>query len=276
MKKIHNNSAYRNLTIDCEKCSGLCCVSLYFAKTEGFPENKVAGMPCKNLMSDFRCNIHSNLVGCNLKGCLAYDCFGAGQKVTQMIYGGGNWKTSPELAKEMFDVFLIVVQLQQMLGYLVEAATIIPAETLKGDIDALILENEQMTQLCPREILALDVEQYRSGVNQVLKKVSKLVAEVASGSSNNKKTIDYIGKNFKKANLAGKDLSMALLIAANLEGCNLYGTNFLGADLRDANIKNTDLSDSVFLTQMQVNAAIGNAKTKLPEGLTYPTTWQKM
>ena len=82
-----------------------------------------------------------------------------------------------------------------------------------------------------------------------------------------------MGKNFKRANLDGKDFSMSFLIMANLEGCSLKGTNFLGADLRDTNIQNTDLSESIFLTQMQVNAARGNKATQLPKHLTKPTTW---
>jgi uncharacterized protein YjbI with pentapeptide repeats len=59
-----------------------------------------------------------------------------------------------------------------------------------------------------------------------------------------------------------------------MEGCSLKGTNFLGADMRDAVIGNTDLSESLFLTQMQVNSARGNSGTLLPEKLTRPTFWQ--
>ncbi|MGL6219101.1 MAG: pentapeptide repeat-containing protein, partial [Lacrimispora sphenoides] len=60
-----------------------------------------------------------------------------------------------------------------------------------------------------------------------------------------------------------------------LSGCSLWKTNFLGADLRDANIKNADLSNSIFLTQMQINSAIGNSNTKIPINLTRPATWEK-
>lgn len=275
MEKIHQKNTYKDLLIDCKKCSGLCCVSLYFAKSEGFPTDKAAGTPCRNLMPDFRCTIHGTLIESNLKGCLAYDCLGAGQKVTQRIYDGKDWKTSPEIATEMFQVFLSILQLHQMLWYLVEASTIILAKELKADIDALIFENEQMTQLRPEEILNIDSDNYRGRVNEILKKTGKLVADAMHTTSESKRVMNFIGKNFKKANLRGKDLSMTLLIAANLEGCNLYGTNFLGADLRDANIKNTDLSESVFLTQGQINSAKGNHKTKLPTRLVYPTTWQK-
>ncbi|WP_312643840.1 pentapeptide repeat-containing protein [Hydrogenoanaerobacterium sp.] len=249
---------------------------MYYAKAEGFPADKAAGKPCKSLMPDFRCSIHPKLMACKLKGCMAYDCFGAGQKVAQAIYSGANWMTTPEIADQMFKVFLQVWQLHQMLWYLVEASTLIPAEKLKNEIDALILENEQMTRLNPDEILALDIQDYRSRVNTILKKAGELVRTAINSTADNRISGDYIGKNFKHANFNGKDFSMTLLIAVNLEGCSLHGTNFLGADMRDTNIKNTDLSESVFLTQGQVNAAKGNRNTKLPETLAYPISWQRL
>lgn len=263
----------KKLLIDCTHCSGLCCVALYFAKSEGFPTDKPSGTPCKNLMSDFRCSIHSKLISTKMKGCLAYDCFGAGQKVTQEIYHGTDWRSTPEIANQIFEVFLIVFQLHQMLWYLLEASTIISTKELKIDIDALILENEQITNRSPEEILAFNLDHYKLKVNNILKKISKLIA---TESTENKRSYDFIGHNFKKENLNNKDFSMALLIAANLEGCSLRGTNFLGSDLRDTNIKNTDLSESIFLTQMQINSAIGNHNTKLPGLLVYPIAWQKI
>lgn len=57
----YNEELLKNLKIDCEKCFGLCCVALYFSKCEGFPVDKVAGEPCLNLQSDFRCKIHQEL-----------------------------------------------------------------------------------------------------------------------------------------------------------------------------------------------------------------------
>ncbi|MGL4798229.1 MAG: pentapeptide repeat-containing protein, partial [Cellulosilyticaceae bacterium] len=63
------------------------------------------------------------------------------------------------------------------------------------------------------------------------------------------------------------------MIAANLEKCCLKRANFLGADMRDTNMKDTDLSESLFLTQMQINSAKGNAETKLPSYLSRPSTW---
>ncbi|MEG1500674.1 MAG: pentapeptide repeat-containing protein [Clostridiales bacterium] len=258
------------LKIDCAKCSGLCCVALYCMKTDGFPEDKEAGKPCKNLMPDFRCAIHSQLAKDKMRGCLAYDCFGAGQMVTQLYYPNKDWLTKPKQANEIFEIFLIVFQLHQMLWYLIEAFSAVSDKHLISNIEMLICENQQMTSQCPNEILNLDVEKYRSKVNQILKKV---IESIAVYSANGGKSKDFFGKNFKKANLDGRDFSMSFLIGANLEECSLRGANFLGADMRDAGIQNTDLSQCIFLTQMQINSAKGNANTKIPINLSRPTFW---
>lgn len=80
------------LKTNCSKCSGLCCVALFFSKMDGFPKDKKAGQPCNNLLDDFRCKIHTQLEDRNLKGCIGYDCFGAGQHVTQCIYQGKTYR----------------------------------------------------------------------------------------------------------------------------------------------------------------------------------------
>ena len=63
-----------NLKIDCEKCFGFCCSALYFAKAEGFPEDKVAGKPCMNLKETFKCKIHKSLSKKGVKGCTTFEC----------------------------------------------------------------------------------------------------------------------------------------------------------------------------------------------------------
>ena len=118
-----NKEVYENLKVDCGKCFGFCCVALYFSSSEGFPTDKDAGVPCPNLQSDFSCAIHKNLREKGLKGCTAFDCFGAGQKVAQVTFGGHDWRQAPPSAKQMFEAFLIMRQLHEMLWYLTEALT---------------------------------------------------------------------------------------------------------------------------------------------------------
>lgn len=277
MKEIHveslNKELLKELRIDCARCSGLCCVALYFAKCDGFPRDKVAGEPCKNLGEDFKCTIHADLITQNMKGCLAYECFGAGPKVTNAIYKGSNWKDSKQIVNSQFDVFVVVWKLHQMLWYLLESTTIVSEEGKQLHIESTIEELRKLTKRPPEEILQIKIETYRERVNEILKDTGRFVSNRVNKREDSKKGKEFMGKNFKKANLDGKDFSMSLLIAANLEGCSLRGTNFLGADLRDANLKNTDLRESIFLTQTQINSAKGNKTTKLPEMLVLPATW---
>lgn len=273
--KIHekNKKRLEQLKVDCSKCSGLCCTALFFSKTEGFPENKKAGIPCTKLQNNYHCKIHHELEERNMKGCIGYDCFGAGQHVTQKIYIGETWKTSKERSKEIFDVFVIVFQLYQIRYFLEEAKIIIPAKELWEDIQNLINENETLCDSTPQSILVFDIESYRNKINVILKKVCNCIIK-SFKNNDNKNVSEFFGKNFRKSDMSGWDLSMKLLIAANFDGCIFDGTIFLGADTRDTNFSNADLRDAVFLTQGQINSAKGNRNTKLPKHLDYPVTWK--
>lgn len=48
-------------------------------------------------------------------------CFGAGQKIAQDTYKGESWLDNKEKASEMFDAFVKMMQLHEMLWYLAEA-----------------------------------------------------------------------------------------------------------------------------------------------------------
>lgn len=258
---------------DCAHCSGLCCVALFFSKVDGFPINKSAGYPCINLLKDYRCKIHSMLENKKMKGCLGYDCFGAGQHVTQVIYKGNTWDNTSEKSTEIFDVFIAVYDLFQIRYYLEESLLIIPAQSLEGSLQLLIDENIQICKQSPCDILSFDLEEYRDRANIVLKQVCKLL-EQSLHPDTCKIPRSFFGGNFKGKDLSGSDLSTQLLIAADFENCIFNGTIFLGADTRDTNFTNSDLSQAVFLTQGQINSAKGSRSTKLPEHLDYPSTWR--
>src|SRR5664280_3107882 len=91
-----------DLRPDCAKCAGLCCVAPAFAVSADFAISKPAGRPCPNLQPDFRCGIHPRLREMGFRGCVAYDCFGAGQRVTQTTLTGSDWRTRPETARRVF------------------------------------------------------------------------------------------------------------------------------------------------------------------------------
>lgn len=66
----------------------------------------------------------------------------------------------------------------------------------------------------------------------------------------------------------------AVLIAADLQNSDLGMADLIGADFRDADLSGADLSESMFLTQAQVNAAKGDRHTKLPPALRVPDHWK--
>lgn len=97
------------------------------------------------------------------------------------------------------------------------------------------------------------------------------------GSAGKRKTYsrgaDLIGAKLRGADLRAANLRGAYLIAADLRGADLRGADLIGADFRDADIRGADLTESIFLTQPQINAAKGDASTKLPPSLSHPMHW---
>lgn len=277
------NADFTELRADCEKCFGLCCVALYFCASEDFPNDKASGKPCENLQSDFRCSIHESLRKSGYKGCTAYDCFGAGQKVAQVTYGGQDWRKCPETAKQMFDVLLIMSQLHEMIWFLTEALTLQASHSIHEELSRMICETELLTYLKADALTELDLDTHRNKVNSLLQKVSELVRAKACSTPKpllrHKKMfagrLDFIGADLRKINLKGAELRGAFLMAANLRDVDLSSADLLGADLRDADISGADLSNTIFLTQAQINGAKGNSHTKLPASLTPPTYWSK-
>ncbi|WP_078579899.1 pentapeptide repeat-containing protein [Salipaludibacillus agaradhaerens] len=263
-----------NMGADCTSCFGLCCVALPYAKSADFPCNKDSGVPCENLGTDFRCGIHNNLRSKGFRGCSVYECYGAGQKVSQFTYNGIDWRTNSELAKEMFLVFPIMQQLYEMLYYIDEALCREEAQPLHHDLKKLFKDTVRLTNLKGTVILTLDVQRHRVKVNEFLLKTSELVRkEKIIKETKQKRVSDFIGANLRRENLCGRDLRGALLIAADLRDADLSYTDLIGADMRDADIRGANLTGSLFLTQAQINSAKGNKHTKLPSSLNKPDHW---
>lgn len=74
------------LVPDCARCAALCCIVLDIDKGTAFPIDKPAGMRCPNLTETNRCAIHPMLKKRGYHGCVAFDCQGAGQLVTQELH----------------------------------------------------------------------------------------------------------------------------------------------------------------------------------------------
>nr|WP_225953205.1 pentapeptide repeat-containing protein [Kibdelosporangium phytohabitans] len=258
---------------DCSSCFGLCCVALPFAASADFAVDKAAGDPCRNLLADNRCGIHDSLRERGFPGCTVFDCFGAGQKVSQVTFAGRDWRAGPGSSGRMFRVFPVMRQLHELLWYLTEAMSLPPARELRAQLAALVEETEKLTHGSAESIVELDVAAHRAKVNAVLLRTSELVRAGTGGRDRRGATL--IGAKLRGADLRGASLRGALLIGADLRGADVRLADLIGADLRDADLSGADLTGSIFLTQAQVNAARGDTSTRLPPSLTRPAHWKR-
>ena len=264
------------LRANCADCFALCCTAFGFQRSADFPIDKPAGVPCLNLADDFSCTIHASLRARGFGGCTVFDCFGAGQHVSQNLFGGTSWRERPDTRTEMFTTFAVVRQLHEMLWYLIEA---IGRTTVPELSDPAVQLQSEILRILAREaseVRASDVERIRAEVRQVLIDVSAEVRggyEADAGGNDVHPAADLAGRDLRVRRLCGADLRGASLIAADLRRVDLTDVDLLGADLRDTRLEGADLSDALFLTQAQVNAARGDEATRLPTTLDRPRHW---
>jgi uncharacterized protein YjbI with pentapeptide repeats len=252
-----------DLRADCSRCFGLCCVVPAFAASADFAFDKPAGQPCRHLRPDYRCGIHDQLRGKGFAGCTVYDCFGAGQKVSQVTFGGRDWHREPA----MFAVFPVMRALHELLWYLAEARRLLPADE---DLRRAYSDTDRLTRLDPAGLTALDVDAHRNGVNSLLRKASELVR---GGGGRDHRGADLVGADLRRTDLRRANLRGAYLIGADLRGADLALADLTGADLRGANLSGARVHDAIFLTQAQLDAATGDDTTTIQETLTRPGHW---
>jgi Pentapeptide repeats (8 copies) len=262
--------ARAHLRADCSRCAGLCCVAPEFAASADFAIDKRAGRACPNLQDDFRCGIHAQLRERGFPGCEVFDCFGAGQQLTQVTFGGRTWLEDPALAGAQFAVLPVMRQLHEILWYLAEALALPAAAPLHAEVRTAQARTEGLTAGTPQELAALDVGAHRREMGELLGRVSDLVR---GNSTPDRRGADLMGRDLRRAPLRDASLRGAYLIGADLRGVDLGTADLLGADLRAADVRGADLSRCLFLTRPQVESARGDTSTCLPVDLDRPTHW---
>ncbi len=260
-----------DLRADCERCVGLCCVAPAFSASSDFAIDKPAGQPCPNLRPDFRCGIHSTLRDRGFAGCTVYDCFGAGQKVVNVTFGGQSWRESPAAAARMFEAFAVMRDLHELLWYVAEALTLEPARPLYAALRQALGETERLTGHSADVLVGLDVDAHRGTVNTLLREASELTRAGLDGRE--LRGADLVGQDLRAADLRGASLRGAYLIGADLRRADLERADLIGADLRGCDVRGANLGTAIFLTQAQVDTAKGDSDTTLPSALTRPTHW---
>ncbi|MEV8638411.1 pentapeptide repeat-containing protein [Streptosporangium sp. NPDC051023] len=262
-----------DLRADCANCFALCCVVPAFSASTDFPIDKNAGQACPNLQPDFRCGIHAHLRQRGFRGCTVYDCFGAGQKVSQVTFGGNDWRSAPRTARQMFEVFPVMRDLHELLWYLTEALALPQSRPISGELGRTLEEIDLLTRENPGVLAKTDVAALRRDVNVLLLRASELARAGIRNKRKDRRGADLIGAKLKGADLRGANLRGAYLIGADLRQADLTMADLTGADLRGADLRGTDLAESIFLIQSQLDAAKGDAGTKLPPALTRPAHW---
>jgi hypothetical protein len=119
-----------------------------FYAVQGFAFDKPAHSACRYLTLENRCGIHTERAYRGFSGCLAFDCYGAGQRVTQELFKGTSWRTSGKaLVEKLSLAYTSLLALHRLMAMLVLAEETV-APPLKNQ---LRLKREQLNDLCRSE-----------------------------------------------------------------------------------------------------------------------------
>jgi uncharacterized protein YjbI with pentapeptide repeats len=259
------------LRADCAQCVGLCCVALPFVRSADFAMDKPAGMPCRHLAGDDRCAIHDRLRSAGFPGCDVFDCFGAGQQVVQITFGGRSWRNGPAVAVPMFGAFATLRAVHEMRWHLADAADRELPDHLAGEVDRRTRQLAGLSSADETGLEAVDVGALRTEVGDLLGRVSASVRQDLGGPDLSGR--DLAVRVFRDHPLRGADLRGSLLIAADLRGTDLREADLLGADLRGADLGGADLTGALFVTTPQLAGAHGDQATRIPRPVRRPSHW---
>jgi hypothetical protein len=161
------------LRADCARCQELCCVSLPFDRSDSFAFDKPANAPCHHLRPGGGCRIHGQLLAQRQAGCAAYDCYGAGQAITQKLFAGVSWRDQPATEVAMFEAFRRLKRVNE-LRLLLHEASRLALSPLREDERALLLSRLEPTQGFSRESLAaLELSALEATVHSWLRRLAR-------------------------------------------------------------------------------------------------------
>jgi hypothetical protein len=260
-----------NLAADCSRCVGLCCVVPAFVASSDFAFSKPAGVACRHLAADASCSIHDRLIPSGFPGCVAYDCFGAGQRVVALFGGGGR-------SARMLSAYETVRQLHELLWYVADALSRSAAAPVHGALAQARSAIEAAVAGGPSSIEATDPAAHRATVAPLLRRASALTraqsdagsvrqnARGTDGASPEPGSADRPGANpvgrdparddlagpdvagrdparddLAGPDLAGRDPARDDLVGPDLAGRDLVGRDLVGRDLLGADLSTASL-----------------------------------
>jgi hypothetical protein len=109
-----SDSFHVDMKADCSRCAALCCAAFAFDRSDMFAIEKPVDTACPNLKPDFSCMIHADRERLGFKGCMLFDCHGAGQRATA-LYAGQDWRRDKAVTAEFFENFRKMLKIHDYL-----------------------------------------------------------------------------------------------------------------------------------------------------------------
>ena len=260
----------RVLHADCARCRALCCVGPAFAASSEFAFDKFAGDPCPNLAGDDRCSIHESLPEAGFPGCVVYDCYGAGQRVTQERFPGVDWRTDGAVGEAMLEAFAALRPLHELLWHLAAALELPAARALWPALRAAFAE---VDALAGTAVGGTDITPAWQAATALLRETSERARRPYARTALLRDGADLVGADLRRVDLRGASLRGAQMLGADLRGASLALADLTGADVRGADLRGADLREALFVTQPQLEAAEGDGRTRIPHGRRRPARW---
>jgi hypothetical protein len=133
-------------------------VSLPFERSAAFSFDKPADVPCPHLLRSNRCAVHDTRLERGLSGCVQYDCYGAGQRLTAQLLRGRPWREDAALTRLACEAFRVLKRVHE-LGWLLERAAQLELPEASEEWRQRLLRQLDLTGGETPEILArFDVE----------------------------------------------------------------------------------------------------------------------
>ncbi|HET9929311.1 MAG TPA: hypothetical protein VFQ35_01430, partial [Polyangiaceae bacterium] len=161
------------LRADCARCEGLCCVVLAFDQSPAFAFTKPLNTPCPHLSASNRCEIYPTRGEAGFHGCGHFDCYGAGQRATELV-PGPSWREDPERARRLFAAFCVALELHELLLLLDATSHLALPTAHASERDALVEGLERDARRVATE--AVDISQRRRRVHEFLRELAPFVA----------------------------------------------------------------------------------------------------
>ncbi|MES1188749.1 MAG: hypothetical protein ABUL60_33350 [Myxococcales bacterium] len=160
------------LRADCARCQALCCVSLPFDRGDSFAFDKPANQPCPELQLRLTCGIHEQLRVRGQAGCADYDCYGAGQRITQELFPGVSWQRQPEARPLLFEAFRRLKRVHE-LRLLLHAAGRLQLSPPKADERERLLARLEPERFSVESLLTLDLCELEAASRSWLRGLSR-------------------------------------------------------------------------------------------------------